>query len=168
MREITSERPLEHWWMVNCMGKSILDLGCAYNDVDEERTRENKLGTPHYFISQEPLAYLGVDSFCQDIQQLRAEFPKARFLCESIDSPEKIRGYIIDAKPQIIKCDIEGAEIFFLGLPKLSFVEELCIELHGPHIEKPFLEWANGLGFFLKERAILAKHRHISVVHLCK
>jgi hypothetical protein len=168
MQEIKSENPKEHWWMVNCKGKSILDLGCAYNDVDEEKTRENKLGTPHYFIAQEPSAYLGVDSFAPDIEQLKTEFPQARFICDSIDSPEKIRGYIIDSKPQIIKCDIEGAEMFFLGLSKLSFVEELCIELHGPHIEKPFLEWANGLGFFLKERAILAKHRHISVAHLIK
>lgn len=168
MREINNERPEEHWWMVNCRGKSILDLGCAYNDVDEEKTRENKLGTPHYFIGQEPAAYLGVDSYQPDIDQLKTEFPQARFLCESIDSPEKIRGYIIDSHPQIIKCDIEGAEMFFLGLSKLSFVEEICVELHGPHIEKPFLEWANDLKFILKDRAVLAKHPHISVAYLCK
>lgn len=154
--------------MVNCKGKSILDLGCAYNDVDEEKTRENKLGTPHYFIGQEPSAYLGVDLHKPDIEQLKTEFPQARFLCESIDSSEKIRGYIIDSKPQIIKCDIEGAEIFFLGLQKLPFVQELCIELHGYHIEKPFLEWANELGFFLQKRAILEKHPHISVAYLTK
>lgn len=168
MQEIKSERPSEHWWMVNCKGKSILDLGCAYNDVDEEKTRENKLGTPHYFIGQESSAYLGVDSHKPDIEQLKTEFPQVRFLCESIDSSEKIRGYIIDSKPQIIKCDIEGAEIFFLGLQKLQFVQELCIELHGYHIEKPFLEWANELGFFLQERAILEKHPHISVAYLTK
>ena len=168
MRKITSERPEEHWWMVNCKGKSILDLGCAYNDVDEEKTRENKLGTPHYFMGQEPSAYLGVDSYQPDIDQLKTEFPQARFLCESIDSPEKIRGYIIDSHPQIIKCDIEGAEMFFLGLSKVSFVEEICVELHGPHIEKPFLEWANDLKFILKDRAVLAIHPHISVVHLCR
>ena len=168
MQEIASENPKEHWWMVDCKGKSILDLGCAYNDIDDEKTRENKLGTPHYFIGQEPSAYLGVDPHEPDIEQLKTEFPKARFICDKIDSPEKIRGYIIGAKPRIIKCDIEGAEIFFLGLSKLSFVEEICIELHGPHIEKPFLEWANGLGFFLQERAILAKHPHISVAYLTK
>lgn len=168
MHEIESENPKEHWWMVNCRGKSILDLGCAYNDIDEEKTREKKLGTPHYFIGQEPSAYLGVDSYQPDIEELKIEFPQARFICESIDSSEKIRGYIIDSKPQIIKCDIEGAEIFFLGLSKLSFVEEICIELHGPHIEKPFLEWSNGLGFFLQERAVLAKHPHISVAYLKK
>lgn len=165
---INSENPKEHWWMVNCNGKSILDLGCAYNDVDEENTRANKLGTPQYFIGQQPFAYLGVDSYKPDIDQLKLEFPQARFLCESIDSPEKIRGYILDSKPQIIKCDIEGAEIFFLGLQKLPFVQQLCVELHGLHIEKPFLEWANGLGFLLQEKAVLAKHPHISIVHLCK
>jgi hypothetical protein len=168
MRQIKSERPEEHWARINCKGKSILDLGCAYNDIDEEKTRENKLGTPHYFIGQEPATYLGVDAYQPDIEQLRAEFPQARFLCETIDSPEKIRGYIVDSKPQIIKCDIEGAEMFFLGLSKLSFVEEICVELHGPHIEKPFLEWANDLKFILKDRAVLAKHPHISIAYLCK
>jgi hypothetical protein len=168
MREIYSEKPENHWWMVNCKNKSILDFGCAYNEVDIEETRKNKLGTPHYFISQEPSAYLGVDFYAPDIEQFETEFPQGRFICDSIDSPEKILGYIIDSKPQIIKCDIEGSERFFLGLPKLPFVEELCIELHGSHIEKSFLEWANELGFVLKERAVLAKHPHISVAHLTK
>ena len=40
-------------------------------------------------------------------------------------SAAKIQGYITEAKPQIIKCDIEGAEILFIGLPKMPFVEVL-------------------------------------------
>ena len=168
MRVIQSERPEEHWWMVKCANKSILDLGCAYNDQDDEQTRENKLGTPHYFLGQNPSAYLGIDFYKPDIEQFEKEFPQAKFLCESIDSAAKIQGYITESKPQIIKCDIEGAEILFIGLPKMPFVEELCVELHGPHIEKPFLEWAGNLGFVLEERAILGKHPHISVAWLKK
>lgn len=168
MQEIKSERPEKHWEMVDCRNKSILDLGCAYNDTDDEKTRQNKLGTPHYFIGQNPSAYLGIDCYEPDVEQLKKEFPQARFICDVINSPGQIRSYILDSRPQIIKCDIEGAEINFFGLPKLPFVEEICIELHGPHIEKPFIEWANELGFFLKKRAVLAKHPHISVAHLCK
>ena len=168
MRVIQSERPEEHWWMANCANKSILDLGCAYNDKDDEQTRENKLGTPHYFLGQNPSFYFGVDSYRLDIEQFKKEFCKGIFLCESIDSAAKIQGYITEAKPQIIKCDIEGSEMFFLGLTRLPFVEEICVELHGPHIEKPFLEWAGNLGFGLEDRAILGKHPHISVAWLKK
>ena len=168
MKIIQSERPEEHWWMVKCANKSILDLGCAYNDKDDEQTRENKLGTPHFFIAQNPSNYVGVDSFRADIDVLRGEFQEYGFFCDTINSSEKLISYIELSRSQIIKCDIEGAEMFFLGLAKIPFVEELCVELHGPHIEKPFLEWAGNLRFALEERAILGKHPHISVVWLKK
>ena len=50
-------------------------------------------------------------------------------------------------------------------LPKPSGYRILCAV---PEIEKPFLEWANDLKFILKDRAVLAKHPHISVAYLCK
>jgi len=165
---IQSERPEEHWAMVDCCDRSILDLGCAYNDTDDEKTRENKLGTPQYFIGQKPSNYLGVDSFSKDIEDFRKEFTNFNFICDFINSSEKILKYIEDSRPQIVKSDIEGAEILFCGIDRLKFVEEICIEIHGPHIEKPFLEWAGGLKFDLVERAILGKHPNISVLWLKK
>ena len=169
---IKSENPKDHWKHLKCFNERVLDLGCAYNDVDAENTRQNKLGTPHYIINQAPSFYAGVDSYCSDIDQLKLEFSaqneNVKFYCDSINSVKKLEDYIKQTEPTIIKSDIEGAETFFLGIESMPSVLQMAIELHSPAIEKAFTEWALKHNFKALSREALELHNHISVVYFSR
>jgi hypothetical protein len=169
---IKSENPKDHWKYLKCFNERVLDLGCAYNDVDLEKTRENKLGTPHYIINQNPSFYVGIDSYSPDIDQLKLEFSvqneNVKFYCDSIDSVKKLENYIEKIEPTIIKSDIEGAETFFLGVRNIPSVLQMAIELHSPAIEKAFTEWALKHNFRAFSRETLELHNHISVVYFSR
>lgn len=169
---IKSENPKDHWKHLKCFNERVLDLGCAYNDVDAENTRQNKLGTPHYIINQAPSFYAGVDSYCSDIDQLKLEFSaqneNVKFYCDSINSVKKLEDYIKQTEPTIIKSDIEGAETFFLGIESMPSVLQVAIELHSPATEKAFTEWALKHNFKAFSRETLELHNHISVVYFSR
>jgi len=169
---IKSENPKDHWKHLKCFNERVIDFGCAYNDVDAENTRENRLGTPQYIINQNPSFYVGVDSYSPDIEQLKLEFldqnKNVKFYCDTINSPQKLEQYIQQTEPTIIKSDIEGAEMFFLGVRALPSVLKMSIELHSPAIEKAFTEWALMHNFKAYARETLELHNHISVVYFSR
>jgi hypothetical protein len=169
---IKSENPEDHWKHLRCFNDRVLDLGCAYNDIDAENTRQNKLGTPHFIINQCPSFYVGVDSYLPDIEELKTEFSakskQVEFYCDVIDSTEKLIHYTKKAEPTIIKCDIEGAETFFFGIKSMPSVLQIAVELHSPAIEKAFTEWAEAQNFKSFSREVLEQHRHISVMYFSR
>lgn len=168
MNLIYSENPKEHWKYLNCQDEIVIDFGCAYNDTDAEKTRENKLGTPHYIISQNPKQYIGIDIYEPDLVELRNEFPDVTFINEAIDSSDKLQNLFDKYQPTIIKSDIEGAEINFIGTNPPSSLKQIAIETHGPDIETEFIEWAEGKGFKIKDIEALAEHPHIKIIYFVK
>lgn len=168
MKLIYSENPREHWKYLNCQDEIVIDFGCAYNDTDAEKTRENKLGTPHYIISQNPKQYIGIDIYEPDLVELRKEFPNATFINEPIDSSDKVQNLFDKYQPTIIKSDIEGAETNFISTNPPNSLKQIAIETHGPDIETEFIEWAEGKGFKIKDIEALAEHPHIKIIYFIK
>lgn len=168
MNLIYSENPKEHWKHLNCKNEIVIDFGCAYNDVDAEKTRENKLGTPHYIISQNPKQYVGVDMYEPDLNELKVEFSNAIFINESIDSSDKIQKLFDTYSPTIIKSDIEGAEIHFINTSPPKSLKAIAIETHSDEIQIEFTKWAESFGFGIKEIEALSEHPHIKIIYFIK
>lgn len=168
MNLIHSEAPNEHWKYLNCENEVVIDFGCAYNDVDAERTRENKLGTPHYIIGQNPKQYIGIDIYEPDLVELRKEFPNATFINESIDSSDKIQKLFDTYSPTIIKSDIESYELNFVNTTPPDSLKQIAVETHADQIEMAFTWWAKSFGFTIKEIEALAEHPHIKIIYFIK
>jgi SAM-dependent methyltransferase len=139
---IHSENPLEHWEHLDCRGKTILDLGCGFWTQAE---RETGNGTAKYFISQDPIKYIGVDINAADIQRLSKEFPQGVFIEKAIRSTMDILEVLNEYHPSIIKCDIEGMEDALFGLSSSKGILEIGIETHNGR-ERACLDWLTRVG----------------------
>jgi SAM-dependent methyltransferase len=139
---IHSENPLEHWEHLDCRGKIILDLGCGFW-TKEERDAGN--GTAKYFISQNPIKYIGIDINSGDIQRLTKEFPQGVFIEKAIRSTIDILEVLNEYHPSVIKCDIEGMEDALFGLSSSKGILEIGIETHNGR-ERACLDWLTRVG----------------------
>lgn len=139
---IHSENPMEHWEPLDCRGKAILDLGCGFWTQSE---RDAGNGTAKYFITQDPIKYIGVDLNGQDIERLSKEFPQGIFIQKRIQSTIDILGLLSEHKPTIVKCDIEGMEDALFGLTSSHGIFEIGIETHHGR-EKACMDWLNKVG----------------------
>lgn len=139
---IHSENPLEHWEHLDCRGKVILDLGCGFWAQAE---RETGNGTAKYFISQDPIKYIGVDINAADIQRLTKEFPQGIFIEKAIRYTGDILAILKEHKPSVVKCDIEGMEDALFGLSSSEGILEVGIETHHGK-EKACLDWLAKVG----------------------
>lgn len=140
---VHSENPLEHWSDIeNLEGKIVLDLGCGW-------INSGHASTPEYFISRGASKIVGVDISCDEIQKLSELYPSHTFICKSINSAEDFSSLIKEHHPQVIKMDVEGAEIHLEKVPNevFSSVEEFAIEYHNPECKKAVMEKFAELGF---------------------
>lgn len=117
MKNINSEEPDVHWNFLNVKDKRVLDLGCGkfYSSIS----------TAEYFLNQGARSVIGID--LSDIGLDRYNF--AMYI-ERIISTEQIEGLLIRYVPEIVKCDIEGAEKYLEGISEIPSVEEIAIEYH--------------------------------------
>jgi hypothetical protein len=132
MKNINSEEPNVHWNFLNVKDKIVLDLGCGkfYSSVS----------TAEYFLDQGAHEVIGID--LSDIR-----LPNYNFIMrvEKIDSTEQIKDLLMEWSPDVIKCDIEGAEKYLEGIDSLPYVEEIAIEYHDNNTkqicEKKIKDW---------------------------
>ena len=87
---------MEHWEPLDCRSKVILDLGCGFW-TESERVAGN--GTAKYFITQDPIKYIGIDSNGADINRLSKEFPHGVFIEKPIRCSEDILAILLEFKP---------------------------------------------------------------------
>lgn len=125
---ITTENPDEHWGFLHPKGKTVLDLGCGINN-------EQFLPTPMWFIMQKDAKkVIGVDGNPQSYQWFKLNYNVQNFIpfMDMIDRYEKIEFYFDYFKPQVVKMDIEGSEIYMNAFRNDLFdnVEEIGIEYH--------------------------------------
>lgn len=139
---IHSESPMDHWGSLDCRGKVILDLGCGFW-TESERAAGN--GTAKYFITQDPIKYIGVDCNGADIARLSKEFPQGVFIEKAIRCTEDIFCILSKYKPNMVKCDIEGMEDALFGLSSSEGILEIGIETHNGR-EKACMDWLNKVG----------------------
>lgn len=136
MKTITSEEPIDHWGFLNIKNKIVLDLGCA--------RFHSSISTAEWFILNGASRVIGIDLGHEIIDM-------NNFIYHSlaIDSTQKIKGLIETYKPDIIKADIEGAEIYFndISLNDLGIVSEIAIEYHNNELKEVVLTKLNEWGF---------------------
>lgn len=140
---VHSENPLEHWSDIeNLEGKIVLDLGCGW-------INQGHASTPEYFISRGASKIVGVDISCGEINKLNEIYPTHTFICKGVNNAEDLSTLISEYRPQVIKMDIEGAEVHLKEVPKEVFesVEEFAIEFHNPECKKVVIEKFEELGF---------------------
>ena len=126
--KIVSEEPSIHWWFLNVKDKIVLDLGCGLFC--------SRVSTPDYFIENNAKKVIGVDlgggNFNFTYHQMR------------VDSTEKLQFLLDKYKPEVIKCDIEGAEVYFDGILDIV-ADQFAVEYHDNDLkllmEKKIKEW---------------------------
>jgi len=125
---IQNEDPNVHWGFLNPRGKVVLDLGCGINN-------DQFLPTPMWFIQEKGAKkVIGVDGNPQSYQWFRQNYNVQNFISfmDMVDRYEKFEFYFDYFKPQVVKMDVEGSEIFMNAFRNDLFdtVEEIGIEIH--------------------------------------
>lgn len=130
---IRSEEPIDHWGFLDIKGKVILDLGCG--------KFSSTISTADWFLLNGASKVIGVDMGSNEY------LDGVHYIQMCIDSKEKLQTLIRDYEPQIIKADIEGAEIHFKELSSLGNTIELAIEYHSGELKEIVLNVIERHGF---------------------
>lgn len=120
---INSEEPKEHWSFLSPEGKIVLDLGCGkfYSSIS----------TAQWFLDEGAAKVIGVDLSKESIDNQRF-IPYAK----AVKSKEDLE-YFLNYMPEIIKCDIEGAEKYFKEIDNLpTSVKQFAVEYHDAETKK--------------------------------
>jgi hypothetical protein len=115
--KITSEEPEIHWPFLNVKDKVVLDLGCGLF--------YSKTSTPDWFVQQGAKQVIGVD--------LGNDTPKHFIYHQiAISSKNDILDLLNKYTPDVIKCDIEGAEKHFkdVSANNMESVKQFAVEYH--------------------------------------
>ena len=131
MREIkgtiNTEDPSIHWSFLPIEGETILDLGCGINNNEH-------LPTPVYWVQKGARQVYGVDPSQQSYEWFNTNFKVKNFLpiMDYVDRTEKFELYFNATKPSVVKIDVEGSEIFLMGMKPelLEGVRHIGIEYH--------------------------------------
>lgn len=140
---VNSENPLEHWSDIqNVDGKVILDLGCGW-------INQGHSSTPEYFILRGASKIIGVDINQQEIEVLKTLYPEHIFIIQMINSSDDFDKLFNTYKPDVVKMDIEGAEVHLKDVSKTSFdsIKEFAIEYHSPECKKVIVDKFQELRF---------------------
>lgn len=135
IRIIDSEEPKIHWGFLDVKDKFVLDLGCGAF-LSEQSTTE-------WFKEQGATRIVGVDMG----KNIRGDF---EFMQMSIQSREQLDELLL-LSPDVIKCDIEGAEIFWKDIKDLGNCTLFAVEYHSTELkilmEKKMIEWGFSLNY---------------------
>jgi len=141
---VCDETPAIHWAHMPVDAQSrILDLGCAFWD---DPLRAKRLGTPYFYLEQNPAFYLGIDQNESDTTLLTQELGD-HFLQESITSAAQLSLWITFNSITHIKSDIEGAEEHLAAIDNpLPTLQAVAIETHGNATHRKICDWINRQG----------------------
>jgi SAM-dependent methyltransferase len=134
MKKITSEEPKEHWSFLNSKDKIVLDLGCGkfYSSIS----------TAQWFLNEGANKVIGVD-----LKEEPIDDPKFVPYAKAISSKEDLE-YFFYYMPEVIKCDIEGAEKYFKDIDQLpSSVTQFAVEYHDNETKNICQDRLNRWGF---------------------
>lgn len=120
---INSEEPKDHWWFLKPQGKIVLDLGCGkfYSSIS----------TAQWFLDEGAAQVIGVDLSKEPIEDIRF-----KAYATGVGSKNDLE-YFLEYAPNIIKCDIEGAERYFehINIVPLSLTQ-FAVEYHDAETKK--------------------------------
>ena len=160
MKNIPTEDPKHHWSFLNVKDKLVLDMGCSFY---EAYYHPGMLSSAEWFIENGAVQVIGFDGDPAEVEKYNVVYkndPRYEVFELWLDSTDHIKK-LLEFKPQIIKCDIEGAEINFMPITKeeMDCVEEIAFEYHDvatrEMCEKKLPEW----GFdYIEQFSILDRH----------
>jgi hypothetical protein len=130
----------EHWGFTDFKNKVILDLGADYGS------------TAYYFLNKGALKVIAVEGDKYLAERLKLNFkddPRVVPIYLEIKSGKDIEELIDMYHPDIVKVDIEGAEINILSV-NIRKVKEWLIETHTDEIYNALAEWFRMNGFNIK------------------
>jgi glycosyltransferase involved in cell wall biosynthesis len=137
MKNINSEHPYEHWSFLDVKDKTVLDMGCSFYDATYN---PGMLSSAEWFVQTGANIVIGFDTNPYEVDKYNTVYrnnPKYKVFKLFVDSTEKIRD-LLQYNPEVIKCDIEGGEIYFKDVTKdeMEFVEQIGIEYHDEETKK--------------------------------
>lgn len=160
MKNIPTEDPKHHWSFLDVKDKLVMDMGCSFY---EAYYNPGMLSSAEWFIENGAAQVIGFDGDPDEVKKYNIVYkndPRYEVFELWLDSPDHIRK-LLEFKPQVIKCDIEGAEINFLPITKqeMECVEEIAFEYHNvptrEMCEVKLKEW----GFdFIEQYSILDRN----------
>jgi len=130
----------KHWGFTDFKNKVILDLGTDYGS------------TAYYFLNKGALKVIAVEGNKYLAERLKLNFkddPRVVPIYLEIKSGKEIEELIDTYHPDIVKVDIEGAEINILSV-NIRKVKEWLIETHTDEIYNALAEWFRMNGFNIK------------------
>ena len=127
MIHITSEEPINHWGFIDFKDKIVLDLGCG--------KFHSSISTYEWFLQNGAKQVIGVDLGNETSENINFIYSAG-----GIDSKERLLKLINEYNPEVIKSDIEGAEIHFKDIENLHNVKEFAIEYHSADLKNMLLD----------------------------
>ena len=151
VKEVNTENPELHWEFVNCIDKICLDLGCGRWEHIEYRD-PNWPTTPEWLIMNGAKEVYAFDMDEREIVWYKENIStkyKITPLLKQIQNVQDIRVIMSEYNPEMIKCDIEGAEKFFLELTDSEFctISSYAIETHSEELHEAFINRFTNLGY---------------------
>lgn len=146
MRNISTEDPKDHWSFLQVKDKLVLDMGCSFY---EAYYHPGMLSSAEWFVQEGARQVVGFDGDPAEVEKYSVVYkdnPKYQVFELWLNSDTHIRE-LLELKPEVIKCDIEGAEINFMSITKeeMDSVEEIAFEYHDvatrEMCEKKLPEW---------------------------
>lgn len=134
MIHVTSEEPSNHWGFINFKDKIILDLGCG--------KFHSSISTYDWFLQNGAKQVIGVDLGNETSENINFIYSSG-----AINSKERLLNLINEYNPEIIKSDIEGAEIHFKDINNLHSVKEFAIEYHSADLKNMLIDKFATWGF---------------------
>ena len=131
MKNIPNEDPKNHWSFLEVKDKLVLDMGCSFY---EAYFNPGMLSSAEWFVKEGATKVIGFDSDPAEVKKYHIVYknnPKYEIFKMYLDSDLQIRE-LLKYKPQVIKCDVEGAEINFNSITKeeMECVEQIAFEYH--------------------------------------
>jgi len=166
--KIDTENPEKHWEFINVQGKRVLDLGCG--DFGNA-TNLSYPTTAEYFLNKGASYVLGVDLNYNDISKINERLGNVLELkIDTITSSDQIRRFITENQIQIVKSDIEGAEIHLLEMSDEDFsqIEEYYIETHNTSLENSLQDKLTRCKYIITNIVVLSHTNDVCKVFFAK
>jgi fibrillarin-like rRNA methylase len=136
----TGENFEDHWGFINWKNKQILDIGADFGSTAECFLA---VGASKIYASE------GDNNLYNQLIEYAKDKPNIVPNKKWISSPADFIDLFNNFKVDIVKMDIEGAEIHLLGVPDdiLKSIKEYAIECHSIYIMNAILERFKNLNF---------------------
>lgn len=133
-----------HWGFATFKDKTILDLGA------------DRGSTVWYFFSEgaeQIIAIEGDPALYAELENNYGRHPFCHCIHLMITQATQIESLIRIHKPDLVKIDVEGAEIHLLGVPRevLTTVQVYLIETHDPDIHSRMVHYLSIYGYYISE-----------------